>query len=181
MTAMTVIAVEDDFLVEHLDALPDDGNRYELVEGLLLVSPSGTERHQRALGELAALLRAAAPAGLRVYVAPLDVRLSERVQVQPDILVAEDGPPRDRLDRLPLLCVELLSPGTRRHDLAVKRGAYERAGIASYWIVDPLVPSLVALELRDGAYVEVARVEGAQEWAATAPYVVTVVPGDLLR
>lgn len=69
----------------------------------------------------------------------------------------------------------------REDALAVKRGAYERAGVASYWIVDPLVPSLVALELRDGAYVEVARIEGAQEWAATAPYAVTVVPADLMR
>jgi hypothetical protein len=50
----------------------------------------------------------------------------------------------------------------------------------SYWIIDPLVPSLVALELRDASYVEVARVEGAQAWTATAPYA-TVVPGDLLR
>ncbi len=181
MRAMTMIAVEDDFLVEHLDQMPDDGNRYELVDGLLLVSPSGTERHQRALVELAFLLRAAAPPDVRVYVAPLEVTLSERVRVQPDILVAEDGPPRNRLDRLPLLCVELLSPGTRRHDLAVKRGAYERAGVLSYWIIDPLVPSLVALELRDGTYVEVARVEGAQAWTATAPYAVTVVPADLLR
>ncbi len=102
---------------------------------------------------------AAAPPDVRVYVAPLDATLSER----------------------PLLCVELLSPGTRRHDLAVKRGAYERAGVLSYWIIDPLVPSLVALELRDDSYVEVARVEGAQAWTATAPYAVTVVPADLLR
>jgi hypothetical protein len=49
----------------------------------------------------------------------------------------------------------------------------------SYWIIDPLVPSLVAL--RDASYVEVARVEGAQAWTATAPYAVTVVPADLLR
>jgi len=45
---MTMIAVEDRFLVEHLDEMPDDGNRYELVDGLLLASPSGTERHPAA-------------------------------------------------------------------------------------------------------------------------------------
>jgi hypothetical protein len=80
---MTMIAVEDDFLVEHLDEMPDDGNRYELVDGLLLASPTGGERHQSALVELAFLLRADAPHDVRVYVAPLDVTLSERVRSSP--------------------------------------------------------------------------------------------------
>ena len=181
MTGMTTIPVEDDFLADHLAELPDDGNRYELVDGLLLVSPSPAERHQRALFELYSVLRAAAPSHLRVYGAPLDVRFSPRVQVQPDLLVVQDGPARDKLDRLPLLCVELLSPGTRRHDLVLKRRAYERAGVRSYWIVDPSVPSLTALELREAAYAEVARVEGDQPWTAALPYAVTIVPDDLLR
>jgi Uma2 family endonuclease len=181
MNGMTTIPVADDFLADDLDQLPDDGNRYELVDGLLLVSPAPKERHQRALIELVVLLRIHAPAGLRVYVAPLDVRLSERVQVQPDLLVVEDGPPRDKLDRLPLLCVELLSPGTRRHDLVLKRRAYERAGVAAYWIVDPRVPSVTVLELRDGAYVEVARAAGRQPLVVTAPYALEVIPDDLLR
>ena len=181
MTRMTTIAVADDFTVDDLDALPEDGNRYELIDGLLLVTPSPTERHQRALLELLLLLRAAAPPGLRVYPAPLDVRLAERVQVQPDILVARDGPPRDRLDQLPLLCVELVSPGTRRHDQVLKRRAYAQAGIPSYWLVDPLVPSLTVLELREADYTEVAHVEGDQPWTSSTPYVVTVTPDDLLR
>ncbi len=94
MSAVTTIPVEDDFVADDLDQLPDDGNRYELVDGLLLVSPSPTERHQRGLGGLFVLLHAAAPPGVRVYGAPLDVRLTERVQVQPDLIVVEDGPPR---------------------------------------------------------------------------------------
>lgn len=181
MSTVTVIEVDDDFTADALDELPADGNRYELVDGLLLVSPSPTERHQRALVELLLLLKAAAPAGQRVYAAPLDVRFSPRVQTQPDLLVVEDGPPRDRLDRLPVLCVELLSPGTRRHDLLIKRRAYEREGVSSYWLVDPAVPSLTALELHDGAYVEVARVEGDEAWTADRPYAVTILPSALLR
>jgi len=181
MGAVTVIPVDDDFVADDLAQLPDDGNRYELLDGLLLVSPSPAERHQRALVELLVLLRDACPPGLRVYAAPLDVRFTPRRQVQPDLLVVEDGPPRDRLDRLPLLVVELLSPGTRRHDLVLKRRAYEQAGVASYWLVDPAVPSLTALELQGGHYVEVARVEGEQAWTAESPYAVTVVPADLLR
>lgn len=181
MGGMTTIPVEDDFLADELAELPDDGNRYELVDGLLLVSPAPAERHQRALLELYSLLRAAAPGHLRVYVAPLDVRFSPRVQVQPDLLVAADGPARDKLERLPLLCVELLSPGTRRHDLVLKRRAYEREGVPSYWVVDPAIPSLTVLELQDGAYVELARVAGDQSWTAERPYPVTVVPSALLR
>jgi Uma2 family endonuclease len=176
MSIVTVIQVDEDFTADALDELPDDGNRYELVDGLLLVSPSPPERHQPALVELLLLLKAAAPSGLRVYAAPLDVRFSPRVQTQPDLLVVEDGPPRDRLDRLPLLCVELLSPGTRRHDLLIKRRAYEREGVDSYWLVDPAVPSLMVLELRDGAYVE-----GDEAWTAVRPYAVTLVPSALLR
>lgn len=87
------------------------------------MSPSPTERHQRALGELYTLLKAAAPSGLRVYAAPLDVRFSLRVQTQPDLLVVEDGPPRDKLERLPL--VDPQEPSL----LALERrdGAYREA------------------------------------------------------
>jgi Uma2 family endonuclease len=181
MRGVTTIEVDADFLADDLDQLPDDGNRYELIDGLLLVSPAPAERHQRAVLELAFLLRRLCPPGLRVYGSPLDVRLSERVQVQPDLIVATDGPPRDKLERVPLLCIEILSPSTRRHDVVLKRRAFEAAAIPSYWIVDPLVPSLTVLELREGAYVETAVVEGDEAWTATLPFPVTVVPAELLR
>ena len=178
---MTTIEVAADFLADDLDQLPDDGNRYELIDGLLLVSPAPTERHQRVLASLLAALHADCPEGLRVYTAPLDVRLAERVQLQPDLVVVTDGPAREKLDRVPLLCVEVLSPSTRRHDVVLKRRAFEAAGIPSYWIVDPLVPSLTVLELEEGAYVQTSIVEGDEAWTATLPFPVTVVPGDLLR
>jgi Uma2 family endonuclease len=181
MAGMTIIQVESDFMADDLDQLPDDGNRYELIDGLLLVSPSPAERHQRVLVTLLAMLVNGCTDGLRVYLAPLDVRLGDRVQVQPDLIVVADGPPRDSLERVPLLCVEVLSPSTRRHDLVHKRSADEAAGIPSYWIVDPLTPSVSVLELRDGAYVESASVSGDESWTATVPFAVTVVPADLLR
>jgi Uma2 family endonuclease len=181
MTGMTTIEVAADFLADDLDQLPDDGNRYELIDGLLLVSPAPTERHQRAVFELGFLLRRHCPPALRIYASPLDVRLAERVQLQPDLVVVTDGPAREKLDRVPLLCVEVLSPSTRRHDVVLKRRAFEAAGIPSYWIVDPLVPSLTVLELEEGAYVQTAIVEGDEVWTATLPFPVTVVPGDLLR
>lgn len=153
MSRLTTIVVEYDFFSDHLAELPADGNRYELVDGLLLVSPAPVERHQCVLSELSHLMRASVRVGRLVYFAPLDVRLSDRVQVQSDLLVV--------LNRLPLLCVELLSPSIRQHDVMLTRRACERAGIASYWILDPAVPSLVALALQDGAHVGIARVEGA--------------------
>ncbi|MBC7373019.1 MAG: Uma2 family endonuclease [Frankiales bacterium] len=117
---MTTIGVEEDFLADHLAELPADGNRYELVDGLLLVSPALAERHQRVLSELSQLTRASVPIGLRVSFAPLDVRLSDGCRCSP--ICWQDGPARDQLDRWPLLCVELLSPSTRRHDLVPSVG-----------------------------------------------------------
>jgi len=160
---MTTIPVEDDFMADDLVELPDDGNRYELVDGLLLVSPAPTERHQRAVAEKVARLRSAAPEGLRVYGAPLDVRLSDRVAAEagPDAVVV--GPPRDR------------------HDLVLKRRAYERGVVPSYWIVDPRVPSVTVLELVGSAYVEVAQASGADLVTVSAPFPMVFRPDDLLR
>jgi Uma2 family endonuclease len=181
MASMTTIEVAADFRADDLDQLPDDGNRYELIDGLLLVSPEQAERHQRVVVSVLTVLSSRRPAGLRPYVAPLDVRLSDRVQVQPDLVVVTDGPVREKLDRVPVLCVEVLSPSTRRHDLVLKRRAFEAAGIPSYWIIDPIVPSLTVLELRQGLFVETAMVVGDQPWTATHPFEVTIVPSALLR
>ena len=74
----------------------------------------------------------------------------------------------------------MLSPSTRLIDLNLKRARYEAAGCPSYWIVDADQPSLVAWELRDGSYVEVARVTGEASSTASTPYGVTVSPAGLL-
>lgn len=182
MTGMTTIPVEDWFTADDLDSLPDDGNRYELVDGELLVTPSPTVRHQNVAGELFHLLRLALPAGMRALMAPMDVRFGAKRQVQPDVLVVRDeGLDAVRVESVPLLVVEVLSRGTRSRDQVTKRRVYEQAGVPSYWIVDPKKPSLAVLELVDGSYAEVARVAGPQAWTAAAPYAVTVVPDDLLR
>lgn len=101
---------------------------------------------------------------------------------QPDILVA----PRDTftardLPVAPLLAVEILSPSTRLIDLNLKKASYEMAGCASYWVGDPIEARLIAWELRDGAYVEVADVTGDEIWTATAPYALDICPADLVR
>jgi Uma2 family endonuclease len=182
MGSMTTYQVEDWFTADDLDSLPDDGNRYELLDGEVLVSPSPRVVHQAVQLELAYQLRQALPAGLRLLTAPMDVRFGPKRQLQPDLLVIRDeGLDAARVEAVPLLVVEILSRGTRSRDLVSKRRAYEQEGVASYWIVDPSVPSLTALELRDGRYVEVARVSRDQSWTARQPYDVTVVPAQLRR
>lgn len=182
MTSMTTISVEDWFTADDLDSLPDDGNRYELLDGELLVTPSPRVRHQALSGELFMLLRQALPAGLRLLTAPMDVRFGPKRQLQPDLLVIRDeGLDAVRVESVPLLVVEILSPGTRSRDQVTKRRAYEQEGVASYWLVDPKRPTLTVLELDDGAYREVAHVERDQAWTATSPYPVRVLPADLVR
>lgn len=182
MTGMTSIPVADDFTVDDLDSLPDDGNRYELLEGELLVTPAPRVVHQAVSVQLTVLLAGALPPGLRLLHAPTDVRFGPRRQLQPDLLVVQDeGLDGARVESVPLLVVEVLSRGTRSRDLVIKRRAYEQAGVPSYWLVDPAVPSLTVLELQDGAYVEVAQVPGDATWTAARPFAVTVRPGDLLR
>lgn len=73
---------------DDLDAMPDDGHRYELIDGILVVSPVPRIRHQDVVAEVYVLLRAACPVELKVLFAPVDVALSEDTVMQPDLLVA---------------------------------------------------------------------------------------------
>lgn len=123
-------------------ALPSDGNRYEAVDGELLVTPSPSNLHQRAAFFMAMLLHNLVQplAAGEVLLSPADIELDEHTIVQPDVFV------RGMVDgRLPggwnsgaplLLAIEILSPGTARHDRITKRRRYQRAGIPEYWIVD---------------------------------------------
>ena len=166
---------------DDLAAMPADGHRYELLDGVLLVTPAPSLRHQTCVGSLLVLLHAARRPGQHVFVAPLDVRLSHLTVLEPDVLVARQADlTADRLEGAPLLAVEVLSPSTRRLDLGSKRLAYEAAGVPSYWLVDPDGPSLTVLELEDGRYVERATVAGDEPFHATVPFAVTVVPARLL-
>jgi len=167
--------------VADLDTMPDDGHRYELINGTLIVTPAPSVRHQIVCGELFALLRASCPPHLRVLTAPLDVVLGESTGVQPDLLVARRQDfTATNLPAAPLLAVEVLSPSTQLVDLNLKKAAYEQAGVASYWVVDPSEPRLYGWELQDGAFVQVADVAADDAWTAEAPFPLTVVPSALL-
>ncbi len=163
-----------------LDAMPDDGHRYELIDGTLIVSPAPRPLHQRAIGNLYVLLRAAAPAHVEVLFAPLDVALTDDTVIQPDLIVA----PRDAfterdLPTAPLLAVEVLSPSTRGIDLLLKKDRLERAGCLHYWVVDPDEPSVIAWDLTDGSYRQAARAAGDEPFEASTPFPVAFTPAGL--
>ena len=123
-------------------ALPDDGNRYELVDGELLVSGTPRPLHQIAVQELNEVLRPyVREHGVGMLMAlPADLDLSSDHIVQPDLWVAA-MPPGGRIRRwedvgIPLLVIEVLSPKTANFDRVKKRLRYQNAGVAQYWIVD---------------------------------------------
>lgn len=168
---------------DDLESMPDDGHRYELIDGVLIVSPSPRVRHQEVAGALYVALLAARPdRSTRVLMAPLDVVLTADTVLIPDVLVAARADFTERnLPAAPLLAVEVLSPSSRRIDLVLKRSRLEAAGCPAYWVVDPDEPRLTAWELRDGVYVQVADVAGSEPFHAELPFRVTIVPDDLIQ
>ncbi len=184
MVAMTVtrwMPNTHDWTVDDLESLPDDGMRYELVDGVLLVSPAPVPRHQRAARSVFLLLHNAAPRDLEVFFAPLDFQPTRHRSLEPDLLVVRRQDVGEKnITRPLLLAVEVLSPGTRTVDLSLKRQVYEESGVEAYWLVDPAVPSVTVLELEGGHYVEQARAEGDTPVSVTRPFPLTVLPSALL-
>jgi Uma2 family endonuclease len=183
MTAMPVMPYDvRDWTVDDLDLIPDDGLQYELLDGLLLVTPAPTSPHQRASARLFLLLTAACSPGLEIFYAPLDWRPDRHTSLQPDLLIVRDGDVEIKNITRPLmLAVEILSPSTRRKDLFLKRSKYQDAGVQSYWIVDPQAPSITALELVDGQYVTAGEATGDAAVTLEKPFPVTIVPATLIK
>jgi Uma2 family endonuclease len=142
---MSMPAVHTDWTVEMLDALPDDGQRYEIIDGELFVTPAPMNTHQLVVGaffrRLHDYLR---PARLgRALFSPADVRSADRGRnrVQPDVFAVRliDGKhppyPYDLTDVL--LCIEVESPSNPQFDYQVKRRLYLSRGVPEYWIVNP--------------------------------------------
>ncbi len=183
MTDQLVFAPGRPLTVADLEAMPDDGRRYELIDGLLIVSPSPNRWHQRMGLQLAVLLVEGCPPHCEVLMAPFDVQTSEENVVQPDVIVAlmEDLTDKN-LPVAPLLAVEVLSPSSRLYDRNTKMAHYARIGVASYWLLDPTGPGTVEVhELdSDGAYRIVASATGDEEITLDRPFPVTVCPAALL-
>ncbi len=140
--AMPARVQDQEWTAERAIALPDDGNRYEVLDGELFVTPSPAWGHQSVLEEIGARLRAYVNEHRLGWIrrAPADIVFSPRRLVQPDLFVVparEDGPPRSWVDvKTLLLAVEVLSPSTARADRQRKREIYQSQGVAEYWIID---------------------------------------------
>ena len=137
------MATNDGWTAELVRAIPDDGKRYELLDGELAVTPAPTLVHQRMIRLLVRLLEDYVEAnGLgEVFASPADIEFSPQRLVQPDVLVIPLQSDGTRVgawrDAQTLrLAVEVLSPATARHDRLTKRRIYMEEGVPEYWIVD---------------------------------------------
>jgi Uma2 family endonuclease len=149
------------------EQLPDDGQRYEIIAGVLYVSTAPSPGHQWIVQEIYTALReqVGVPGAGFVFLAPIGLFMPGFDPVQPALLVvrAEDrgmiGP--RRIEGVPALIVEVLSPSNAEYDLVVKRTAYARAGVPEYWIARPLERDVLVHsepEPATGQYLRVERV-----------------------
>lgn len=149
-------------------ALPEDGLRYEIMEGVLSMTPAPEPEHQRINKKIAFCLYGQIDAkGLgEIFYAPIDVTLSDNNVFQPDVLVIL----REHLDRVqekrivgaPDLVVEILSPSSLVTDRVIKRRAYEAAGVTEYWLVDPKQQAIEVFVLEQGVYTSLGLFAGKQ-------------------
>jgi len=135
--------------------LPDNGKRYEIINGELYMVPAPTLGHQDTIGEFhltIGLFLRTNPIG-KIYLAPTDIIFSEIDVLQPDLIFVS----KEKFDILtganiqgaPDLVIEVLSPGTEKRDRTIKLKAYSKFGVAEYWMAND-----------EGATVEIWRRQG---------------------
>ena len=139
---MSAQDVSHDWTAERALALPDDGNRYEVLDGELFVTPAPRLDHQDALGRLFVAIDqyvGASRLGWALF-SPADIVFSPRRLVQPDLFVVPwrtEGKPHAWSEvKSLLLAVEILSPSTAHADRFRKRLIYQDEGVSEYWVVD---------------------------------------------
>jgi Uma2 family endonuclease len=172
------------YTVDDLLKLPDDGNRYELFNGSLVVSPAPSPLHQDVIFLLQTILHQAAPPDLKVY-STVNVRASEKDLYIPDLVVV----PRVRAKAVGLmftpsdvlLAVEVGSPSTQARDRGLKTEAYAAAGIPIYWRIEPSEgPTLYVYELDGDAYKAPTAHKAGTAVSLSLPYPVSFDPADLI-
>ena len=169
-TAPSTKLTYEDFL-----NFPDDGKRHEIIDGEHFVTPSPNTKHQCVVGNLYMALRSHLEADQigAVFLAPFDVVFSDLDVVEPDLLYIS----RERAGILtekhvrgaPDLVVEILSPGTRKTDEAIKRKLYERFDVHEYWVVDPELDAIKVHRRVEGVFTRAAELGAEAGDTLTTP------------
>jgi Uma2 family endonuclease len=141
------------YTVDQVRDFPDDGNRYELVEGFLLVTPSPAPEHQVVAFRLAyALETHLRRSGLARVVTPGEIEIGPNLHLEPDVLVLPAGIPLGTPWRAMSgwwLAAEVVSPSSKYYDREFKHDAYLAVGVGEYWVVD-LGARTIEISVRDG-------------------------------
>ncbi len=151
----TVVWTYDDYR-----QMPDDGIRYEVIDGDLHMTPAPSTSHQRASKriQIELILQLERSGKAVVYDAPIDVIFSDTRTVQPDLIVVVNERANIISERgiegAPDLVVEISSPGTSKRDHETKRKLYASEGVREYWLVDPIAKRFLILRLDVSGYAE---------------------------
>ncbi len=164
---MATVQLARPLTYDDLRQMPDDRNRYEIINGELLVSPAPSRAHQLLAGALYAVVRAHVRAhrlGDLVF-APVDVRLGPHNIVEPDLLFIRANrrniyKPKGVVEGPPDLVVEIISPSSSSIDQVRKTALYASAGVPEYWLPDPEHRTFRMLVLEDGVYHDAEPVDG---------------------
>lgn len=167
--------------------LPDDRNRYEILDGELSVTPAPRIKHQRASSRLHVLLSGhVMPRQLgEIFPAPTDVILAPTTVVQPDLVFIANDRHHFLTERAiegpPTLVIEILSPTTSQTDRVTKAQLYARFGVPHYWLLDTDQQTLEAYELAGGEYKLAAKAQGSEIFAPELFPSLTIPLADIWR
>ena len=169
MISMEMLTRDRPWTYEDYLTLPDDGKRYEIIDGALHVSPAPLTLHQALSKLLQFQLFELERAGLGwVFNAPFEVVMPGASPVQPDLVFVlteqREIIRRKGVNGVPALLVEILSPSTARYDRVTKLNRYARCGVPHYWLLEP-----------DQRVLEVFRLDGS-----TYRLLASLGPGDTL-
>lgn len=163
--------------------LPDDGKRYEIIDGELYVNPAPVPRHQRIVLNIAVALHSyfKTTGGGEAFVSPIDIVFSDDNIVQPDVIAIKTERAElvgeKNVQGPPSLVVEVLSHGSRRVDEGIKRKLYDRFGVNEYWIADPELELVKIYRRTATAFERVAEISTEDGGVITTP----LLPGFSLH
>jgi Uma2 family endonuclease len=155
------------FTYDEYCLLPNDGKRYEIIDGELHVSPAPSPLHQTVSRRLqyALMTQLEQPGIALVFNAPCDLLFEHKTVVQPDLIVLRKARmnlvTKRAIEGRPDLLVEILSPSNRDYDQSLKRTAYAKYGVPEYWIADPEAGSVEMLRLQASGHALAQRFDRA--------------------